>query len=57
MSELIMSNPIWTTRESPSEEEINRTEVESKNFILRIVDAINNFFISDDYIELDDLVL
>ena len=57
MSELIMSNPIWTTREHPSEEEINRTEVESKNFILRIVDAINNFFMPDDYIELDDLVL
>lgn len=57
MSELIMSNPIWNTRESPSEEEINRTEVEFKNFILRIVDAINNFFTPDDYIELDDLVL
>lgn len=57
MSELIMSNPIWNTRENPSEEEINRTEVESKNFILRIVDAINNFFTPDDYIELDDLVL
>lgn len=57
MSELIMSNPIWTTRENPSEDEINRTEVESKNFILRIVDVINNFFMPDDYIELDDLVL
>lgn len=57
MSELIMSNPLWNTKESPSEEEINRTEVESKNFILRIVDAINNFFTPDDYIELDDLVL
>ena len=57
MSELIMSNPIWTTRENPSEEEINRTEFESKTFILRIVDAINNFFMPDDYLELDDLVL
>lgn len=57
MSELILSNPLWTTREHPSEEEINRTEIESKTFILKIVEAINNFFIPDDYIELDDLVL
>lgn len=57
MSDLIMSNQIWTTREHPSEQEINKTEVESRTFILRIVEAINNFFTPDEYIELDDLLL
>lgn len=57
ISDLIISNPIWTTREHPDEQEINRTEVESRTFILKIVDAINSFFTPDDYIELDDLVL
>ena len=57
MSELIMSNKIWTTREHPSEEEINNTIEESTKFIERIVEAINTFFMPDDYIDLDDLVL
>ena len=57
MSELIMSNQIWYTREHPSEEEINNTIAESTKFIARRVEAINNFFLPDDYIDLDDLVL
>lgn len=58
MSELIMSNPIWINRrDTPTEQELNRTEVESKKFILKIVDAINQFLVPDDYIEIDDIYI